>query len=110
MKSVALFVAAEACHAKKASRSCPMHPPATEAETEKKGCCEDESELVKPYEDLDVPQFDIELVDYQPLTAVPLVVTDLLTLGFDKKTLHYLNYKPPLIVRSLFVSIGAFLL
>lgn len=110
LKSVALFSKAEPCHSKKAVTSCPFHPPSDEEQPEKKGCCDDESELIKLDEEVEVPQLNLDLADHPQLVAALLVTVNLLSVSSDRKTLHYLNYKPPLIVRNLFTSLQTFLL
>ncbi|PHI21214.1 hypothetical protein CEQ90_04120 [Lewinellaceae bacterium SD302] len=112
LKSIAFFSEAESCHDSKKARSCPFHPPVEEDKEEptRKDCCEDESEIIKLDEDIEVPQFDLDLPEYQQLVAVLLVTAELFSSGSDSKTLHYLNYKPPLIVRDLPVSLQTFLI
>lgn len=110
LKSVAFFGQAEPCHADKEAKSCPFHPTSDKEQPEKNDCCDDESEIIKLDEEIEIPQFDLELPEHQQLVAVLLVTADLLSFSSDKKTLHYLNYKPPLIVRNLPVSLQTFLL
>lgn len=109
LKSIALFGEAKSCHDDSKMKSCPFHP-VSEEEPEEKDCCKNESELVKLDEDIDIPQFDLDLLEHQELVAVLLVTADLLSFSLEEKTLHYLNYKPPLIVRNLYVRLQTFLL
>ncbi|MCB0562713.1 MAG: hypothetical protein KDD09_27365, partial [Phaeodactylibacter sp.] len=96
LKSIALFSEAEGCHQEK-TMSCPMHAKKSE-DNHKKGCCDDETEYVKSDEDQYIQSLEIEL-SVPPLLFADLPTTFILDApSLDKQSIHYLNYKPPLIV------------
>lgn len=107
LKSMALFAEAEGCHQAK-KMSCPMHAD-QEEDNHKKGCCDDETEFVKADEDQYVQSSKIEL-KVPPLLFVDLpAIFNLEAPSLDKQSIHYLNYKPPLIVCDLPVLLQTFL-
>lgn len=109
LKSVAVFAEATPCHAK-AKRTCPNHPPAPKQEKAMKGCCDTEVDFLQ----LDVDQLAADVItpDLQlpVLLAVLQVALDIYpTVVTERTRTHYLNYKPPLLVRDLPVSLQTFL-
>lgn len=80
------------------------------AQKEQKGCCDDDSQFLKHKQEQ--AQSETKLAK-TPATAIPPAPA----LGFinrlpdiDKQTVHYLNYKPPLIICDLPVRLQVFLL
>ena len=111
LKSVALFVEAEPCHQPK-MKHCPFHNPPQDddgEESHKKGCCEDESEYVKVEDEQLSSSFQFELHLNQVLIATIFVALQIELPSLDSQTIHYLNYKPPLIVCDLPVRLQTFL-
>lgn len=99
LKSVALFGEAEKCHKEQQKAHCPFHPApaeAAQAEGKKKGCCDDEHELLQ-IEDQEQP-----VVDVLPGIATALV-PDFPPLLFTYRAPHprprkntsFENYRPP---------------
>ncbi|MFT5017430.1 MAG: hypothetical protein ACI9G6_002206 [Limisphaerales bacterium] len=82
LKSVAIFGEAEKCHKDQAEKQCPFHPaPKEEVEGKKKGCCDDEYELVQ--------------IDDQEQTVVDTLPTIVAVLpGFPPLLLNYLAPHP----------------
>lgn len=86
-----------------------MHPdpPPTE-ERESKGCCDYETKLLKSdtEQQISVTEFESQLSPV--LFSVLYVALQLELPTLDAQTLHYLNYKPPLIVCDLPVRLQTF--
>ncbi len=82
LKSVGIFGEAEKCHKDQAEKQCPFHPaPKEEVEGKKKGCCDDEYELVQ--------------IDDQEQTVVDTLPTIVAVLpGFPPLLLNYLAPHP----------------
>lgn len=97
LKSVALFGEAEKCHQEQKKPHCPFHPvPEKEAaDSKKKGCCDDELELVQiddqeqtvtetlPAVTAVLPDYPPRLFSYQPPHLRP------------RKNTNFENYRPP---------------
>lgn len=81
LKSVAIFGEAEKCHKEQKKAHCPFHPAPVEEENDgkKKGCCDDEHELVQ--------------IDDQEQTVVDALPTIVAVLP-DFPPQHF-NYLPP---------------
>ena len=69
LKSVAIFGEAEKCHKEQKKAHCPFHPAPVEEEVEgkKKGCCDDEHELVQ------IDDQELTVVDALPTAVVALL-------------------------------------
>lgn len=97
LKSVAFYGKAEKCHSDQKKAHCPFHPPAAD-ETEKKGCCSDEFEVVSVDDveqsvDIALPQLVAVVLEYpEHHYEAPLLPTRLRKSG----TLE--NYRPPPLV------------
>ena len=90
LKSVALFAEAEACH-QEATPSCPLHAKAT-----KKGCCDDDHELVEADDDrqvVDVPVLPTPVWGVPTLPAPRFPEFALHLRARPNKTFE--NYRPP---------------
>ncbi|NRB47967.1 MAG: hypothetical protein HRU41_09875 [Saprospiraceae bacterium] len=100
LKSVALFVKAKACHTKQVKKPCPIHGymMVDAEESDDKGCCDDETEIIKSEEDQIASTFLQEIALSPSLSANLLVVLQLERPQLDRQTIHYLNYKPPLLI------------
>ena len=108
LKSVAVFAEATPCHAV-TKRACPHHPPAEQAaQQHKSGCCD----TAYPFLQLDADQLAAEIcvlpLDLQVALAVLVPSLQLLSEEEARRNLHYLNYKPPLLVCDLPVSLQTF--
>ncbi len=66
--------------------------------SDQKGCCDDETEIVKTEEDQIAPTLPEDSTIQPALLATLLVVLQLELPEIDRQTLDYLNYKPPLLV------------
>ena len=99
---MAIFGEAEKCHKDQTKQQCPFHPaPAEEPAGKKKGCCDEEHELVKiddqkqPVVDAIpaivavLPDLPLQLFNYQPPN-----------LRLRKRT-AYENYHPPPLVTDV---------
>jgi len=96
LKSVAIFGEAEKCHKDQAKKQCPFHAaPKEQVEGRKKGCCNDEHELVQ------IEDQEQTVVDALP--AIAAVVPDLSPLRLNylpphprpRKNTNFQNYRPP---------------
>ena len=105
LKNMALFRKAESCHQDKAMKSCPMH---SSGEKEKKGCCDDESEYVKANDEQLAPSFEINLPNIPVLWAAIFVAFHIGLPALDSNTLHYLTYKPPIVLNDISVLLQVF--
>ncbi len=105
LKHTALFAPAKRCHAQ-AMANCPMH---AAAQKEQKGCCDDESHFLKHKQEQ--VHSETELAKAPAAMALPAPCTAFQGSlpSIDKQTIQYLNYKPPLIVCDLSVSLQTFL-
>lgn len=107
---MAIFFEAEACHQSKAMVSCPFHHHHEESsKNESKGCCNDETEYLKSETDQITSTPEAEVSINPILLSVLLVALHLELSSLDTQSLHYLNYKPPLIVCDLPVRLQTFL-
>lgn len=108
LKDSKLFVAAEVCHTNQKAKHCPFHPPKEETPVEKKGCCENDSQYLKT--EIEQPLQPSDQAEISPILLSTIAVVFNIELpAFDKQTLHYLNYKPPLLVCDFPVSLQTFL-
>ncbi len=100
LKSVALFVKAKACHNKKVKKPCPIHGymMVEEDSPSDKGCCDDETEIVKNEEEQITPSLSEDIQLTSAFVATLFVVLQLELPRLDRQTIHYLNYKPPLLI------------
>lgn len=100
LKSVALFVKAKACHNKKVKKPCPVHGymMVDEEGPSEKGCCDDETEIVKNEDEQIAPTLSDEALLSPVLAASLFVALQMELPQLDRQTLHYLNYKPPLLI------------
>ena len=108
---MALFFKAEPCHSGKSAVSCPMHSPDMadhQKNKEKKGCCDDETEYVKANDDQLAQSFEIGFQHIPVLLAAFFVVFNLELPALDSNTLHYLTYKPPIVLDDISVLLQVF--
>lgn len=106
---MALFVKAKGCNSHKVMKACPIHGQmlVDVSDEERKGCCDDTSEIIKIDEEQIVPSFD--LLELETAQFVSFFVAQKTALPFiDIQTLHYLNYKPPLLLCDFPVSLQTF--
>ncbi len=109
LKSVAIFSQAEPCHAQKTMRSCPMHGQMeVPGSNESKGCCDDTTDYVKSDIDQLVSNFSLDLESQLVLLSVALFSANMPLPTIERQSVHYLNYKPPLIVCDLPLSLQTF--
>lgn len=109
LKSVALFSKATPCHAQKAIKSCPMHGQMEmPASSQPEGCCDDTSDYVKSDIDQIVTQLSLDLNPPPVFLPVALFSITIPSLSTDQKSVHYLNYKPPLIICDFTVDLQTF--
>ncbi|MCB9273139.1 MAG: hypothetical protein H6564_03815 [Lewinellaceae bacterium] len=107
-KSAALFVKAEACHGEKAVRACPMHKD-HQASFKKKGCCDDRTEYFKSDEEQLAQSFGIGgIKDIQLFLPAFFVAFNIKLPAVESHTLHYLTYKPPIVLNGLIVLLQVF--
>ncbi len=106
LKSAALFVAAKSCAMDRPTKSCPLHPAMA---ITKKGCCDDRTEYLQTDEEKLTAPVTVDLTDFPALYCALLVVLQIDLPVADTKSLHYLHYKPPILIRDLPVSLQTFL-
>lgn len=122
LKNTAILVKAKTCHetASKTHKfgdhhemppSCPMHQSKGSGhEDEKKDCCNDKSEFVKLDIDQEITNFELLNIKL-PVFSGTFLNADLSSLeDVETYPVHYLNYKPPLIVCDFPISLQTFLL
>lgn len=110
LKSTALFVEASSCHSKAVRKHCPHHPPAQKESEPKKGCCDTTTDFLQLDGEQLATDCSIPSLEAPLMLAVLRVVSDVFILETtNSKITHYLNYKPPLLVRDLPVSLQTFL-
>lgn len=111
LKSVSVFVKAESCHEKAAEKApCPMHSSNKHSNSfEKEGCCNDEIELVKLDQDFQIESFQIELQNNPILLGLISLALRVELSGEEISNIHFLNYRPPLLVCDFTVSLQTFL-
>jgi hypothetical protein len=112
LKSKALFVKAESCKHQDAVKPCSIHGtmPLDQKDDPDNDCCKDKSEFLKNDEQFTSKITDTELLQKFLSANVLCVILHIDLPSIDKQTLHYLNYKPPLIVcDDMPVSLQTFL-
>lgn len=106
---MAVFMKAKPCHHVKAVKGCPTHSSGTEwLHQEKKSCCDDETEYVKSDEEQLAQPFRIDLKNLPVLLATIFVALDFQLPATDANTLHYLTYKPPIVLNDISVLLQVF--
>ena len=100
LKTVAFFVPAEGCHRSDGKVACPIHQGMDkhQSKKEKKGCCKDESELLKTDEN-QAFSFNIHQADLQALTPALFFPTGLVALHRQVEQTHlpaWQQFKPPI--------------
>ena len=108
LKNTALFFKAKSCHEESPMANCPMHKHM--ASSEKKDCCNDETEYIKS--EVDQIQTIADGLSLKHLFQPGIFWTPLSidSPTFYKQLIHYLNYKPPLLACGLWVRFQALLL
>ncbi len=107
---MALFFEAKPCHQAKMMANCPLHSTGEhKGDQESKDCCDDKTTYVKSEIDQLVSTSEVEANFTPVLLNVLLVALRIEFPTIDSQSLHYLNYKPPLIVWDLPVSLQTFL-
>ena len=110
LKSIAFFTRPQPCHMPKETRSCPVHANMTiQIKDTQKNCCDDKSELLK----VKSPQILYFSGLHLALPSVIGIASPLFSKTFQHyiqlPQVHYLNYKPPLIVCNLIMLLQTFL-
>lgn len=95
--------------------SCPKHQQLKacknhNGEEEDKDCCNTESEYIALDQDQQIQNFEFQALNYPALVATIFVVLNIDFPTTDNANLHYLNYKPPLIVCDFPPVLQTFLL
>lgn len=111
LKSSALFTEATPCHVQQPQkRKCPHHPPAPKKQEQKKGCCDTKVDFLQLEDDQLAQDNTVPSLQSAVLIASLQVAFGVFTpVEEDRKTTHYLNYKPPLLVCDCPVSFQTFL-
>lgn len=105
LKHSALFAPAKSCHADGGDMpNCPFHTKDTGPE----GCCDDHSAFLKHKQeqvstDLYFPKAAVLMLAPLPVFALSLPAQNL-----DARSLHFLNHKPPLLLRDYRVLLQVF--
>ncbi len=102
LKDVSAYLPAEACHSpasKNMPEGCPMHAEKGAHEQESQDCCSDESQLLKLEHEQSFTGQDMQVVLHL-VAALNAVWLDCASPALDRRTVHYLNYKPPLLFCS----------
>lgn len=114
---MAVFMEPMSCHElANMPASCPMHQKLKtcenhgEGEEEDKDCCNTESEYIALDQDQQLQNFEFQHLNYPALVATIFVVFNIDLPITDNANLHYLNYKPPLIVCDFPPFLQTFLL
>lgn len=117
LKETALVVKAKSCHEKELDdranmpANCPMHQSKNSSGCEeKKGCCDNETEFVKLDIDQDIVSFEYQKLQIPQLATILVFATDFNLEETITSPVHFKNYKPPLIVCDVPVSLQTFLL
>ena len=96
LKSVAIFGEAEKCHKEQTKKSCPFHPAVEEQpEGKKKGCCDDESNLVQIDDQERTPVEALPTLIALPPDFPPQLFTHLPLHPRPRKRSRYEHYHPP---------------
>ena len=96
LKAVAIFGEAEKCHKDQAKKQCPFHPAPVEEETEgKKGCCDDESELVQIDDQEQTTVEALPVLVALPADFPPRLFSHLPLHPRPRKKSRYEHYHPP---------------
>ena len=76
-------------------KACKNHE---ENEEKDKNCCTTESEYIALEQDQQLQNSEFQPLNYAALVATIMAVLNIDLPTFDSVNLHYLNYKPPLLV------------
>ncbi len=114
LKHLSAYLPAERCHDMQEAAmpaDCPMHQQNKHCEAptpeDEKDCCDNSTEYFKNDHE---QQFEFSVLEWSPqLTAALLSISPLDLPGTDRRTVEYLNYKPPLLVCDRPVSLQTFL-
>ena len=105
------------CHdLAKMPASCPMHKKVKscqnhqDGEGEEQNCCKTASEYIALDQDQQLQSFEFQTIDGAALVAVRTTIFKINLPVFNNADLHYLNYKPPLIVCDFPPVLQTFLL
>ncbi len=111
LKEIAIYVKAEACHTKVSDKPpCPFHPQEEQPDgVEKKNCCNNEVELVKLESEFQPETFELDFSKDEELTALQEEALITYQLSENTSPVHYLNFKPPLLVCDHIVRFQTFL-
>ena len=122
LKNTAFVVKAKTCHDSNTSKheaaghskmppNCPMHQSKGPVPCdEKKDCCNDKSEFVKLDIDQEITSMELLEIKKPVCSAIEIFPDSFNQEDPETYPIHYLNYKPPLIVCDLPVSLQTFLL
>ncbi len=122
LKGTAIVVKAKTCHDRSVESeqeahmanmpaNCPMHASKKSSSCEeKKDCCNDETEYVKLDIDQEISSFKLPKISSPVFIAILVFCYSLDYDGPELSPVHYLNYKPPLIVCDIPSSLQIFLL
>ena len=109
LKSMAVFIGAKPCDHVKAMKGCTTHSSGEEGlQQEKKGCCNDKTEYVKSDDDQLAQPFRIDLKNLPALFATIFVAFNIQLPATDANALHYLTYKPPIVLNDISVLLQVF--
>lgn len=113
LKSISLYKQSENCHEDlEAKELCPlhaMHQPQHTKSTGKDDCCNDHIEWFQLDEEYRTETVNLQLQYSQFLIAVVTLTLHLELPRLEVPKLHYLNYKPPLLVYDIPVSLQTFI-
>ncbi len=104
LKSTQLFFDAKPCHGKSKIATCPAHD-----HPENDDCCDDKKEYVKLDQQQYLNAHPVDLLFGNMAFTVGSFFHYRTLLSVDKKTIHFLNFKPPLIICDLQVGLQTFL-
>lgn len=110
LKSIALFAEATPCYQQQEGKKvCPFHAKKSEHEEGEKGCCKDKTQLLKVDDDQLPTSFQIAELEPPVFNAYFFIPQAVDINNPLQATVHYLNYKPPLIVSDRCVQLQRFL-
>ncbi|MEZ4848219.1 MAG: hypothetical protein R3B93_06300 [Bacteroidia bacterium] len=114
LQNVAVFIKAEPCHKKvsEETRSCSLTDSNYHKHNnglKKKDCCSDKLEYIKSEQELQSQVPEIEIVNNPILLGLISLVLKIELPDESVALPHFLNYKPPLLVWNLPLSLQTFL-
>ena len=104
-----MFLHAKPCHKAKAMKACPMHANMNQSKDKSKGCCDDETEIIKT--DHEKVNYSFELDPELSSIFFQAFVTSFFYNEPEvaEKNINFRTYRPPIIIHDLPIELQSIL-